>query len=65
MSDQYVFQNTALPPRKRAEELVALLTRDEKVRMVTNHLDGVPRLGIPEVGFGVETAPALGHGSNV
>ncbi|RKJ40325.1 beta-glucosidase [Acutalibacter sp. 1XD8-33] len=59
MSDQYVFQNTALPPRKRAEELVALLTRDEKVRMVTNHLDGVPRLGIPEVGFGVEIARGL------
>ena len=60
MSNQLIFQDASLPPRQRAKELVALLTREEKVRMVTNHLDGIPRLGIPEVGFGVEIARGLG-----
>lgn len=59
MSNQLIFQDASLPPRQRAKELVALLTREEKVRMVTNHLDGIPRLGIPEVGFGVEIARGL------
>ena len=59
MSNSYPFQNPARSPRERAEDLVSRLTREEKIGMVTSHLDAVPRLGIPATHIGVEIARGL------
>lgn len=59
MSEKYPFQNPELSPRKRAEDLVSRLTREEKIGMVTSQLDAVPRLGIPAAHIGVEIARGL------
>lgn len=59
MNENYPFQNPALSPRERAEDLTARLTLEEKIGMVTSHLDAVPRLGIPATHVGVEIARGL------
>ena len=64
MSHTYRFQDSSLSPRQRAQELVALLTREEKTGMFTNSLDEVPRLGISATHFGVEIARGLVQRNN-
>ena len=56
---KYPFQDSSLSSRERAENLVSLLTTEEKIGMVTSNLDEVPRLGIPKAHIGVEIARGL------
>ena len=45
----FPFQNTSLPDSKRVENLLSLMTLDEKVNALSTNL-GVPRLGIRNTG---------------
>lgn len=45
----YPFQNTSLPDNKRLDNLLSLMTIDEKVNALSTNL-GIPRLGIPNTG---------------
>lgn len=44
---QYPFQDPSLSFEERAENLVSLLTVDEKIHQMVNNAPAIPRLGIP------------------
>lgn len=48
-STQYPFQNPALPTEQRIDNILSLMTIDEKVAILGTQT-GVPRLGIPNMG---------------
>ncbi|MEY8759059.1 glycoside hydrolase family 3 C-terminal domain-containing protein [Chryseobacterium tongliaoense] len=48
---KYPFQNPKLPVEKRIENLLGLLTVDEKIGMMMDNSKAVPRLGIPAYGW--------------
>ena len=45
----FPFQNTSLPDSKRVDNLLSLMTIDEKVNALSTNL-GIPRLGIRNIG---------------
>jgi len=57
---QYPFQNPALPLEERVDNIVSLMTLDEKVAFFSSR-PGVPRLGIRAMGH-VEGLHGLAHG---
>jgi beta-glucosidase len=42
-----LYLNTLRPREERVRDLIARLTLEEKISLMTNHAHGVPRLGIP------------------
>jgi beta-glucosidase len=58
MSDkpQYPFLDPDLPLETRVNDLIARLTTDEKIRLMAQYQDGVPRLGIAPYKHGTEAA---------
>lgn len=48
---QYPFRNPGIPVEKRIENLLGLLTVDEKIGMMMDNSRAVPRLGIPAYGW--------------
>lgn len=48
---KYPFQNPQLPVEQRIENLLGLLTVDEKIGMMMDNSKAVPRLGIPAYGW--------------
>lgn len=50
-TSQLPFQNTSLPPRERAMDLVGRMTLEEKVSEMGNASAAVPRLGVPAYDF--------------
>lgn len=52
---QYPFQNPSVPLEKRVENLVSLLTLDEKINQMVNNAPAIPRLGIPAYNWWNET----------
>ena len=48
-SQTYPFQNPALPPDQRIDNLLSLMTADEKIDAL-GMVSGVPRLGVPNFG---------------
>ena len=59
-TNQYPFQNPALPPEQRVDNIVSLMTLDEKVAFFSSS-PGVPRLGIRRMGH-VEGLHGLARG---
>lgn len=59
MGKDYLLRDHTLSARERADDLVAHLTREEKIGMVTSSLPAVPRLGVKEAHVGVEIARGL------
>jgi beta-glucosidase len=51
----YPFQNPALPFEQRVDNLVSLLTLDEKISQMVNNAPAIPRLGIPAYNWWNET----------
>lgn len=51
---QYPFQDYRLPVEKRVADLVSRLTLEEKVKLLSETSEGIPRLGVPEYHFGNE-----------
>jgi beta-glucosidase len=51
----FPFQNPALPIEKRVDNLVSLLTLDEKINQMVNNAPAIPRLGIPAYNWWNET----------
>jgi beta-glucosidase len=51
----YPFQNPSLPIEKRVDNLVSLLTLDEKISQMVNNSPAIPRLGIPAYNWWNET----------
>jgi len=54
-SYQYPFQNPALSTEKRVENIVSLLTVDEKINQMVNNAPAITRLGIPAYNWWNET----------
>jgi beta-glucosidase len=52
---EYPFQNPSLPLEKRVDNLVSLLTLDEKISQMVNNSPAIPRLGIPAYNWWNET----------
>jgi beta-glucosidase len=48
---KYPFQNPGLPVEQRIENLLGLLTVDEKIGMMMDNSKAVPRLDIPGYGW--------------
>src|SRR2546423_9335730 len=78
-AQRHAWMNTALPPARRTELLLAAMTRDEKFAQLTGapgvipelpqcygarHVPGIPRLAIPT--FRITNGPVgVGHGDCV
>lgn len=56
---EYPFQNPALSPEKRADNLLSLLTVDEKISMLVVDQPAIGRLGIPAFGWGNEACHGI------
>jgi beta-glucosidase len=54
-TSRFPFQNPALPLEKRVDNLVSLLTLDEKISQMVNNSPAIPRLGIPAYNWWNET----------
>lgn len=52
----YPFRNSSLPISERLSDLLARLTTEEKIGMLSSHMTAVPRLGIGEWYVGTEVA---------
>lgn len=52
----------ALSPERRAHDLVAQMTRAEKIALAAKGTDGVPRLGIPALSYS-DGPNGVGHGA--
>jgi beta-glucosidase len=52
---QYPFQDPSVPLEKRVENLVSLLTLDEKISQMVNNAPAIERLGIPAYNWWNET----------
>ena len=57
----YPFQNPALSVEERVDNLVSLLTLEEKVGQMTNYAEAIPRLGIPEYDWWNEVLHGVGR----
>ena len=53
---RYPFLDPDLPLETRVNDLIARLTTDEKIRLMAQYQDGVPRLGIAPYKHGTEAA---------
>ncbi|MFC5467683.1 glycoside hydrolase family 3 C-terminal domain-containing protein [Cohnella suwonensis] len=56
MTYEFLFQNPALPLAERVGDLVSRLTLDEKINLMCQYQDEVPRLGIKAYKHGTEAA---------
>lgn len=52
----FPFRDSSLPMKDRVADLLARLTTEEKINMLSCHMDAVPRLGIGEWYVGTEVA---------
>lgn len=55
----YPFLNPGLPLKERAENLVALLTLEEKISLMSQYQEEIPRLGIAKYKHGTEGAHGI------
>ena len=53
-AQDYPFQNTKLTFNERVKDLISRLTVEEKISLLTETFNGVPRLGIPKYYHGNE-----------
>lgn len=60
-AQQYPFQNPALSPAERAENLCSLLTIDEKAKLMEHGSPAIPRLGIPQFNWWNEALHGIGR----
>lgn len=58
---EYPFQNPDLPIDERIENLLSLLTLEEKAGMMVNSSEAVPRLGIPAYDWCNEALHGVGR----
>ncbi|RKP56978.1 carbohydrate-binding protein [Cohnella endophytica] len=56
---EYPFQNPDLPLDQRVEDLVSRLTLDEKINLMCQYQDEIPRLGIKPYKHGTEAAHGM------
>ena len=56
---QFKFQDSSLPVDERVKALLAELTLDEKLTLLTTHQKAIPRLGIASCKIGTEAARGL------
>lgn len=56
---EYPFQNPSLSPEKRADNLLSLLTVDEKISMLMSGQPAIERLGVPKFGWGNEACHGI------
>lgn len=56
---QYPFQNPSLSPEKRADNLLSLLSVDEKMSMLMAGQPAIERLGVPKFGWGNEACHGI------
>jgi beta-glucosidase len=59
------YQNPALSPEERAEDLLGRLTLEEKVGLMGDYSEPVPRLGIKKFAWWSEALHGVGHQDNV
>ena len=57
----YPFQNPDLPVEERVDNLLSLLTLEEKVQQMMNHTPAIERLGIPEYDWWNEALHGVGR----
>ncbi len=50
-SQEYPFQDTELPDEERLDNLISLMTLDEKIDHLSSRLPGIPRLGVQGTRF--------------
>lgn len=58
---QYPFQNPDLPVEERVENLLSLLTLEEKAGLMVNSSEPIPRLGIPAYDWWNEALHGVGR----
>ena len=56
MKKNYPFRDSSLPFEDRVKDLLSRLTIEEKAKMLSSHMNAVPRLGIEEWHVGTEVA---------
>lgn len=64
-AQQYPFQNPQLTSKERAKDLVSRLTLDEKVTLMCDQSDPVPRLGIKRFNWWSEALHGYANNDNV
>ena len=64
-AQQYPFQNPALSFEERAKNLVSLLTLDEKLALMCDQSDAIPRLGIKKFNWWSEALHGYANNDNV
>ncbi|GET24034.1 xylan 1,4-beta-xylosidase [Prolixibacter sp. NT017] len=64
-AQQYPFQNPQLTTKERAKDLVSRLTLDEKVTLMCDQSDPVPRLGIKRFNWWSEALHGYANNDNV
>ncbi|GET33601.1 beta-glucosidase [Prolixibacter bellariivorans] len=64
-AQQYPFQNPQLTSKERAEDLISRLTLDEKVTLMCDQSDPVPRLGIKRFNWWSEALHGYANNNNV
>ncbi|MBN1926586.1 MAG: glycoside hydrolase family 3 C-terminal domain-containing protein, partial [Prolixibacteraceae bacterium] len=64
-AQQYPFQNTDLTSEVRARDLISRLTLEEKVSLMCDQSDAIPRLGIKKFNWWSEALHGLANNSNV
>ncbi len=62
---QLPYQNPALSPEKRAEDLISRLTFNEKAALMCDQSEAVPRLGIKEFNWWSEALHGLANNDSV
>ncbi|OVA14623.1 Glycoside hydrolase [Macleaya cordata] len=66
ITETFTFCNTSLPIAQRVENLISLLTLDEKITQLVNNAPEIPRLGIPSYQWWSESLHGIaGIGSGI
>ena len=60
-ADRLPYQNPALSPAERADDLIGRLTLDEKVKLMMDQSPAIPRLGIPQFQWWNEALHGIGR----
>lgn len=60
-AQQYPYQNPNLSPSERADNLISLLTLEEKARLMEHASPAIPRLGIPQFNWWNEALHGIGR----
>ena len=65
LAQQHPFQNPALSFEERAKNLISLLTLDEKLALMCDQSDAIPRLGIRKFNWWSEALHGYANNDNV